>query len=87
MKLKRLYDNSFAAHVSEAGTAVLVGGTVTVSNPSILPTTIVILSRQASGGTTGQLSVGTRVAGTSFVINSSSGTDTSTIGYFLIEPA
>jgi parallel beta-helix repeat protein len=67
------------------GTAVLVGGTVTVNTAEIvgvagdLPNEYVILSRTVTGGTPGHLSVGTITAGASFVINSSSATDTSTI--------
>lgn len=68
------------------GQSVLSGGTVTVSNTSVTASTRIFLSRQVAGGTLGHLSVGTVVAGTSFVINSSSGTDTSTISWLLIEP-
>lgn len=68
------------------GQAVLVGGTVTVSNSSVTASTRIFLSRQVAGGTLGHLSVGTVTASTSFVINSSSATDTSTINWLLIEP-
>lgn len=68
------------------GLATLVGGTVTVSNTTITASTRVFMSRQTTGGTAGHLSLGTVVAGTSFVINSSSGTDTSVIAWLLIEP-
>ena len=37
-----------------------------------------------NGGTVGELTVGTITAGTSFVINSASATDTSTVGYLII---
>lgn len=68
------------------GTAVLVAGSVTVSNTTVTANTRIFTSRQAAGGTLGHLSIGTVVAGTSFVINSSSGTDTSTVAWLLIEP-
>lgn len=67
------------------GTATLVGGTVTVSNTSVTASTLVMISRQASGGTLGHLSV-SRSDGTSFTVTSSSATDTSTVAWLLIEP-
>jgi hypothetical protein len=67
------------------GTAVLVGGTVTVSNTSVTASSLILLTAQVAGGTQGQLSIGTVVAGTSFDINSSSALDTSTIGYMIVE--
>lgn len=69
------------------GTAVLVAGTVTVNNTSITASTRVFLTAQVAGGTPGALRLGTVVAGTSFVITSSSGTDTSTVAWLLVEPA
>jgi hypothetical protein len=68
-----------------AGTAVLVAGTVTVANNTITANTRVDYCRAASGGALGHLS-STQVAGTSFTINSSSNTDTSTINWWLREP-
>jgi hypothetical protein len=68
------------------GTATLVGGTVTVSNTSVTASTRIFTSRQTAGGTLGHLSIGTVVASTSFVINSSSATDTSVVAWLLIEP-
>lgn len=68
------------------GSAVLVGGTVTVANTSVTANTLVFLSRSTTGGTEGTLST-TQIASTSFTINSSSGTDTSTVNWLLIEPA
>ncbi len=66
------------------GTAVLVGGTVTVDTTAVTASSIIMLTRQVTGGTVGELSVGTITAGTSFVINSASSTDTSTVGYLII---
>lgn len=68
------------------GASVLVGGTVAVSNTSVTANTKIFLSRSTTGGTTGDLSY-TISAGASFTINSSSGTDTSTINWILVEPA
>ena len=68
------------------GTSTLVGGTVTVSNTSVTANTRIVLSRSTTGGTTGDLSY-TVSAGVSFAINSSSGTDTSTVVWLLAEPA
>lgn len=68
----------------DSGTAVLVAGTITVSNRNIQSTDIVHLTRQVTGGTVGHLSKGAVVAKTSFVIDSSSATDTSTIGWSIL---
>lgn len=64
---------------ASSGRAVLVAGTVTVSTAEVLASDNITLSRDVAGGTLGHLSIGTITAGTSFVINSSSATDTSTV--------
>jgi hypothetical protein len=69
---------------AKVGSAVLVGGTVTVSNTSVTANSLIFLSRSTTGGTTGDLSY-TKSAGTSFTINSSSGSDTSTVAYMIVE--
>jgi hypothetical protein len=66
------------------GTATLVGGTVTVSTTSVTASSKIFLSRNTAGGTVGDLRQGTIVAGTSFVINSASGTDTSTVNWWIV---
>ncbi|MBU8549800.1 right-handed parallel beta-helix repeat-containing protein [Streptomyces sp. Babs14] len=68
------------------GVATLAAGTVTVANTSVTANTRVAVFRQATGGTVGHLSV-TKVADTSFTINSSSATDTSVVAWVLFEPA
>ena len=68
------------------GTAVLVAGTVTVNTTSVAANSRIFLTVQVAGGTQGHLSIGARVAGTSFVINSTSGTDTSTVAWEIKEP-
>lgn len=68
------------------GTATLVGGTIAVANTSVSATTRVLYARSTTGGTPGHLST-TQSTGVSFTINSSSGTDTSTCVWMLVEPA
>lgn len=69
------------------GTSTLVGGTVTVNNTSVTANTVIMAFCQAQAGTPGFLRISTRVAATSFTILSSSGTDTSLVGWILYEPA
>jgi len=69
---------------ARAGTAVLVAGTVTVTNTTVTASTRIFLTVRTTGGTLGTLSY-TLSAGASFTINSSSVSDTSTVTYFLIE--
>ncbi|MFQ6851282.1 glycosyl hydrolase family 28-related protein [Streptomyces sp. 35M1] len=68
------------------GVATLAAGTRVVANTSVTANTRVATFRQAAGGTLGHLST-TKVAGTSFTINSSSATDTSVVAWVLYEPA
>jgi hypothetical protein len=72
---------------AKQGTAVLVAGTVTVANTSVTANSRIFLTSQSNGGTPGFLRISARTAGTSFVILSSSATDTSTIAYQIFEPA
>ncbi len=61
------------AGANSFGTVTLVGGTATISTTAVTASSKIILTRQTVGSTgaaaLGQLSVGTIVAGTSFVIN------------------
>lgn len=66
------------------GAATLVGGTVTVSTTAVTANSRIFLTRTTSGGTPGDLRVSTKTAGTSFVITSASGTDTSTVDWFIV---
>ncbi len=68
------------------GQAVLVGGTVTVSNTSVTASTRIFLSHANTSGTLGHLYISARNSGVDFTITSSSGTDTSTVNWLLIEP-
>lgn len=74
--LQSLYQGNYI------GTAVLVAGTKTISNPLITANSIIMLSRSVAGGTLGYLSY--TVSAGSLVINSSSNIDTSTIIYFIL---
>lgn len=69
------------------GRATLVGGTVVVATTAVTATSEVFLTCQTPGGTPGFLRVSARTAATSFTILSSSGTDTSVVGWLIVEPA
>lgn len=69
---------------TRAGDATLVAGTVTIANTTVTANTRIMLSRKTAGGTLGNLTY-TISAGVSFTINSSSGADTSTVSYMLVE--
>lgn len=68
-----------AAGANSIGSVVLVGGTVTVATTSVTASSLIKIWRQGVGATgaaaLGQLSVGTIVAATSFVINAWSAAD------------
>lgn len=68
------------------GRATLVAGTVTVATPYTSSVTEIFLTRRVTGGTTGDLRIGTVTEGVSFVINSASGTDTSTVSWMIVNP-
>lgn len=72
---------------AKMGTAVLAAGTATVSTTAVAATSRVFLTSQVDGGAPGFLRVSTRVAGTSFTITSSSGTDTSTVAWLIFDPS
>jgi hypothetical protein len=71
---------------ASVGTSTLVGGTVTVSTTAVATGSLIYVSRNTSGGTAGHLNAPSAsiVNGTSFVINSSSGTDTSTVNWWIV---
>lgn len=68
------------------GRVDLVAGSAVVSTTAITNTSIVLLTNQALGTVVAPfpLAVTARTAGTSFTITSSDGTDTSTIGWVII---
>lgn len=69
------------------GTAVLVGGTVTVTRSDITAKTIAVASCQVLGTVARPQGIGVfaRVVGTSITFRSTDATDTSTIGFVLVE--
>jgi integral membrane sensor domain MASE1 len=69
------------------GTANLAGGTVTIPSGIVTASSVIFHARQSPGGTLGQLSVSAIVPGTSFTITSTSGSETSQIGYLIASSA
>lgn len=69
------------------GAAVLVGGTVVVSTTKVTANSRILLTTQTPGGTIGAVYVSARTAGVSFTITSLNVLDTSTVAWFLVEPA
>lgn len=69
------------------GSVTLTAGGATVNTTKVTATSRIFLTSQVDGGTVGFLRVSARSAGTSFTITSSSGTDTSTVAWFIVEPA
>jgi hypothetical protein len=80
-------DGALALKSTIVGRAVLVAGTVTVNTAVVQSGDEIFLTNRITGGTVGMLSVGTVTNGTSFVINSSSALDTSTISWMIIKTA
>ena len=72
---------------AKMGTIALTAGAATVSTTAVTASSRIFLTNQALGGTAGFLRVSARTAGTSFTITSSSGTDTSTIAWMIVDPA
>lgn len=71
---------------SSVGTATLIAGTVTVSTTSVTASSIIYLTVQSLGTVTTAkaMTIGTKTAATSFVITSADATDTSIVGWMLI---
>jgi len=72
---------------ARSGTATLVAGTVTVNTTGVTANSRIYLTAQTSGAAPGALRISARVAGTSFTITSTSGTDTSLVAWLIVEPA
>jgi hypothetical protein len=75
------------------GRVTLVAGVATVTTSKATATANIFTARQVAGGTPGVSIIITRTAGTSFTLTSKAAdgtttatSDTSTIGYLLIEP-
>jgi hypothetical protein len=69
------------------GVAVLVGGTVDIATTKVTANSRIFLTAQTNAGTPGFLGVTARVASTSFTITSSSGSDTSSVAWLIVEPS
>lgn len=69
------------------GVATLVAGAVTVANTSVTANTRFFMTVNTPGGTVGAPRLQSRIAGTSFTINSSQGADTSTVAWLMVEPS
>lgn len=69
------------------GRATLVAGGATVNTTAITANSQVFITVQVPGGSVGSSRVASRIAGTSFTIASSQGTDTSTVAWLIVEPA
>lgn len=72
---------------AKLGVATLVGGTVTVPNVNVTASSRIFLTAQTSGAAPGTLRVSTLTAGVSFVITSTSPTDTSQVAWMIVEPS
>lgn len=68
------------------GAGALTAGARTVATTRVTATSRIYVTSQVDGGTPGWLRVSTRTPGTSFVITSSSNTDTSTVAWLIVEP-
>jgi hypothetical protein len=79
-KVKDL-QGQLSAATPRIGTATMSAGAVTVSLPTLKATNRIMLTIQVPGGTVGAVYVFSKTPGTGFVINSTSGTDTSTVAY------
>lgn len=71
---------------STMGKVTLTAGAATVATDEVTADSRIFLTSQSDGGTPGFVRISARTAGTSFTITSSSGTDTSAIAWFLVEP-
>jgi hypothetical protein len=79
--------NATAPSTASIGTsAAMTAGTITISTTAITAVSKVFVSANTAGGTVGVLNapIASYVIGTSFVINSSSATDTSTVNWWII---
>jgi hypothetical protein len=74
------------ANASIGTSAAMTAGTITISSTAVSATSIIFLTCNTPSGTQGFLSApaASRVANTSFVINSSSALDTSTVNWWII---
>jgi hypothetical protein len=82
----RVSASGVAVSILRHGTAALVAGSKVVSDTTVTANTRIFVTSNTDGGTPGWLRVSARSAGTSFTVTSSSGSDTSTFAYLMVEP-
>lgn len=76
--------NRFTVSGAISGTATLAAGTVTISTIEVQASDTIEITRLVAAGTLGHLSRSTLVADTSFIILSSSNTETSTVRWEIL---
>ena len=69
------------------GVVTLVAGAATATTSIVTANSRIFLTGQNSSGTHGELTVSSRSAGASFVVTSSSATDTRLVAWHILEPA
>lgn len=83
-------DSAAKLKISEAGsrmgTVTLSAGQATVSTSQVASNSRIFLTPQQDGGTPGAVRVSSRTAGTSFVIRSTSASDTSVVAWLIVDP-
>ena len=83
-------DSGAKLKISEAGnrmgTVTLSAGQATVTTSQVAANSRIFLTPQQDGGTPGAVRVSSRSVGTSFLIKSTSATDTSVIAWLIVDP-
>ncbi len=72
------------SNASVGVSGAMTAGSITISTTAVAASSLIFLTHATVSGTQGILSVGTITAGTSFVINSSSALDVSTVNWWII---
>ncbi len=72
---------------SRMGAITLVNGQATVRTTSVKANSRIFLTPQQDGGVPGTVRVSSRIAGSSFVIKSSSSSDRGVIGWVMVDPS
>lgn len=82
----RVGANGISASRIRHGRVTLVSGTATVNDANVTTNSRIFLSHAVISGSHGWLHVSARIAGTSFTISSSSGSDASQVDWMMLEP-
>jgi hypothetical protein len=82
----RRASDELGARIGESGVATLVAGAAVVAAQQVRANSVVLLTIQVAGGVPGAVRVSSKTAGTSFSIASTSGADTSSVGWFVVNP-